>query len=824
MTEFKCKICGGTLAFDEGSTIAECEYCGTKQTLPKLTDDRRNSLYDRANHYRRNNEFDKAAGIYEQLLNEDTTDAEAYWSLVLCRYGIEYVEDPSSHKRLPTINRAQYTSIFADENYKSALQYADGGQRALYEEEAAVIDNIQKGILAISEKEEPFDVFICYKETDANGRRTHDSVLANDLYHQLVQEGFKVFFARITLEDKLGTAYEPYIFAALNSSKVMVVLGTKPEYFNAVWVKNEWSRYLGLIKSGAKKILIPAYKDMDPYDLPEEFSHLQAQDMSKLGFMQDLIRGIKKLTAVEEKPVAVIRETTVINNNGGVSSAEPMVKRAFLSLEDGEFDKADEFAEQALNIDPEYSLAYVAKLMSQLKVKTRDGLGQLKKSFEDNGNYKKAVRFGDASLKKELAGYLEEIRQRIELNNKNSVYNEACKLMAIKEIPPNEKAIKLFQSLSGFKDSEAKIHECELNIDQIKAWIEEERIRAEQRAEAERIEKARQEELSRQEAELRRIEREKQMAAIAAADRRNEYIILCVLLFILVGIVINNLIEENRVAAERARIVAQRAEQEPILAAQRAEQERILVAMRSAEAEKIIKEMVKCPAGSFEMGSPSGELGRYDNEKQHHVTISKSFYIAKYPVTQAQYKAVMGNNPSYFKGDNNPVECVSWFKAKEFCDKLNEVTGSTRPAGYKFDLPTEAQWEYACRAGTTTSLNSGKNITSEYGRCSNLDEVGWYDGNSGRTTHPVGLKKPNAWGIYDMHGNVCEWCRDRCDEYPSGSCTDPEGPDSGSYRVYRGSGWRSFPWYCRSANRCNYAPDFEDCDLGFRIALVLSSK
>ena len=209
------------------------------------------------------------------------------------------MEDPVTHKQIPTINRTQFTSIFADEDYKSALQYADGSQRRIYEDEAKAIDGIQKGILAISQKEEPFDVFICYKESDNSGRRTQDSVLANDLYHQLTQEGFKVFFSRITLEDKLGTAYEPYIFAALNSAKVMVVLGTKPEYFNAVWVKNEWSRYMALIRNGAKKVLIPAYRDMDPYDLPEEFSHLQAQDMAKLGFMQDLIRGIKKITAEE---------------------------------------------------------------------------------------------------------------------------------------------------------------------------------------------------------------------------------------------------------------------------------------------------------------------------------------------------------------------------------------------------------------------------------------------------------------------------------------------------------------------------------------------
>ena len=275
MAAFKCKMCGGDLIIEQGSTVAECEYCGSKQTLPKLDDDRRANLYDRANHFRRNNEFDKAAGIYEQILNEDTTDAEAYWSLVLCQYGIEYVEDPATHKRVPTVNRAQFTSIFDDDNYKSAIQYADGYQRELYEKEAKTINDIQKGILAISQKEEPFDVFICYKETDANGRRTMDSVLANDLYHQLTQEGFKVFFSRITLEDKLGTAYEPYIFAALNSAKVMVVLGTKPEHFNAVWVKNEWSRYLALVKqSGGKKVLISAYRAMDPYDLPAEFSYL----------------------------------------------------------------------------------------------------------------------------------------------------------------------------------------------------------------------------------------------------------------------------------------------------------------------------------------------------------------------------------------------------------------------------------------------------------------------------------------------------------------------------------------------------------------------
>lgn len=409
MAVFKCKMCGGDLEITAGESVAECQYCGSKQTLPRFDSERKANLYDRANHFRRNNEFDKAEGIYEQILNEDLTDAEAYWSLVLCRYGIEYVEDPATHKRIPTVNRAQYTSVFADENYKKAVEYAaDTIQRELYEAEAKAIDEIQRGILEISEKEDPFDVFICYKETDAQGRRTPDSVLANELYHELTNEGFKVFFSRITLEDKLGTAYEPYIFAALHSAKVMVVLGTKPEYFNAVWVKNEWSRYLALIRSGEKKTLIPAYRDMDPYDLPEEFSHLQAQDMSKLGFMPDLVRGIRKIVEAD-KQKDTVKETVVIQQvvqqSADATNVAPLLKRAFMFLEDGEWHSADEYCERVLDQDPENALAYLGKLMAELKVRQRSELAACGTQYGGNSNYKKALRFGDAELKKELEDY-----------------------------------------------------------------------------------------------------------------------------------------------------------------------------------------------------------------------------------------------------------------------------------------------------------------------------------------------------------------------------------------------------------------------------------
>ena len=572
MALFKCKMCGGALEINNNETVATCEYCGTQQTLPKLDDDKRANMYDRANHFRRNNEFDKAMGIYEQILNEDNTDAEAYWSLVLCRYGIEYVEDPASHKRIPTVNRAQFTSVFDDDNYKSALQYADGYQRNIYEEEAKVINEIQKGILAISQKEEPFDVFICYKETDNNGRRTPDSVLANDLYHQLTQEGFKVFFARITLEDKLGSAYEPYIFAALNSAKVMVVLGTKPEFFYAVWVRNEWSRYLALIKQGQRKMLIPAYKDMDPYDLPEEFSHLQAQDMSKLGFMQDLIRGIKKIAQADIPKTTVVKETVISGENANTA---PLMKRAFMFLEDGDWNSANEYCERVLDIDPENASAYLGKLLSELRVRKQESLKDQAEPFDNNNNYQKAIRFADEKLKTALAGYIEHINTRNENARLDSIYTRAKNAMsaanterAYKEaahlfesigeyqdsaalaqscyekaeivrkdailneaktwmtdaVTSCEKAIEMFQSISGWKDADEQIIVCQKKIEEIKA-----------KAEAERLEKERQAEIARKEAE-RIAKRNKKIAVITTP------IVCAIIAFI---IVLNTVIIPN---------------------------------------------------------------------------------------------------------------------------------------------------------------------------------------------------------------------------------------------------------------------------------------
>jgi formylglycine-generating enzyme required for sulfatase activity len=215
------------------------------------------------------------------------------------------------------------------------------------------------------------------------------------------------------------------------------------------------------------------------------------------------------------------------------------------------------------------------------------------------------------------------------------------------------------------------------------------------------------------------------------------------------------------------------------------------------------------PAGEFTMGSPETESVRASDETQHRVSITKPFYLGVTEVTQEQYQKVMGTNPSEFKGPQNPVERVDWNDAVEFCGKLSAMPAE-KTAGHVYRLPTEAEWEYACHSGTTTAYGFG-------GDASRLGDHGWFKGNSDSGTHPVGEKKPNAWGLYDMHGNVFEWCQDRYGDYPSGSATDPTGATSGSYRVGRGGGWPSRVWNCRSASRYGDAPERRDSGLGFRV-------
>jgi len=403
-------MCGGDLDVSQKDSTVTCPYCDTKQTVPHLDDDKRATLYDRADHFRRSSEFDKAAGIYDLILTEDPSDAEAYWLLVLCRYGVEYVKDPATHKMVPTVNRMQRISVSADGDFKQALSHAGSCQADIYQQEADAIDAIQKKALAISENEEPFDIFICFKETGAGNKRTKDSVRAQEIYQALTKEGYKVFFSRITLQGKPGTEYEPYIFAALNSAPVMIVVGTSKDNLEAAWVKNEWSRYLALMKEDDTKHLIPVYEDIDPYSLPEDFALLQALDMGTLGFIQDLTVGIGKMfhTDMPSKGSMTARLETF---GGAAVNESALIKRARLCCEDGDWGKADDFIEQALNMNPENGEAYLIKLMTSRHCHLEEQLSESDIQLDGSPDYVKALRFGDAGLKECLTGYNEVIKR-----------------------------------------------------------------------------------------------------------------------------------------------------------------------------------------------------------------------------------------------------------------------------------------------------------------------------------------------------------------------------------------------------------------------------
>ena len=411
MAIIKCKMCGGDLELTPGSSVAECEYCGTKQTVPTADNEKKLAMVDRANKLRTACEFDKAFGVYETIVAEFPEEAEAYWGLVLCQYGIEYVTDPATGKKVPTCHRSSFDSVLNDPNLELAMENADVEARRLYREESHIIEEIRKGIIEVSSREEPYDIFICYKETGFDGQRTLDSVLAQDIYKHMTHEGYRVFFSRITLEDKLGVEYEPYIFAALNSAKVMLVVGMDFEHFNAPWVKNEWSRFLKLMANDHSKYLIPCFKDIGPYDMPDEFAKLQAQDMGKIGAMQDLARGVEKL--LDKKP-AIAQPVANDKVSTMLASAQTFVQL-------GDYDVAEQKFKEINDQHPQIGQAWWGRVVCA----TRDGknlncdINQLNKWMQNAKKTTKPAEY--APMERKYVDYLQMISGREAANEETQL-------------------------------------------------------------------------------------------------------------------------------------------------------------------------------------------------------------------------------------------------------------------------------------------------------------------------------------------------------------------------------------------------------------------
>ncbi len=283
-----CCACGGPLELN-GTSTSVCRYCNVTNVVSGNIINYVDKL-NSANQYRQKCEFDTANALYDIILQETQPTIDVLWNKTLCFYGIEYVKSPDSEDFKPTLHRIEDIDIFENETFTEALSLADSEQKEVLIKAAKEISDIQKEFMNVVKNEPPYDVFICYKETDENNNQTKDSIRGRELYELLTQKGLNVFFSRITLQGKLGIQYEPYIFAALKSSGVMVLMASEEKYINSVWVKNEWSRYLQLKKEDSKKSFFIACEN--PSSLPKYFRQYQVQKLTESDALHNLTKNI----------------------------------------------------------------------------------------------------------------------------------------------------------------------------------------------------------------------------------------------------------------------------------------------------------------------------------------------------------------------------------------------------------------------------------------------------------------------------------------------------------------------------------------------------
>ena len=495
---------------------------------------------------------------------------------------------------------------------------------------------------------------------------------------------------------------------------------------------------------------------------------------------------------------------------------ESLMKRGNLFLEDSDWKQATEYFNRVLDIDPEYASAYIGILCAELKIKGEDLLGNYKTSIAEQNNFKKAIRFANDEYRTTLEGYDERIRERLQQEQYDRLVQEKSRVSTEKAY---QELASQFLAMDGYKDTATFANECG-NQYRIFKERREEQERQEQKRKLQeqydRLLQAKQKVSTKyNEYEYQRLAEHFQKmsgykdATKLASECDTQY----------------HALKEQREERERkeaeARAIAVRAEQDHrIRQEQKRAGERKVLAISGVE-----YPFRYCPLGKFIMGSPASKKEGSYRETQHQVTLTQGFWMLETEVTQAMWEGIMGNNPSHFKGGffkgnkKLPVEGVSWNDCQEYIKKLNGL--GVAPEGYRFSLPTEAQWEYACRAGTTTPFNFGSTLNGDKANCNGNHPYGTTTkGQNLAKTTEVGTYPANAWGLYDMHGNVCEWCSDWSGDYPSCSVTNPVGPSSGSYRVLWGGGWYHYARNCRSAYRSDSGPSFRSYSFGVRLSLV----
>lgn len=402
---YTCAACGGPIGELHNGT-ARCPYCGVLQTFPISDDERIINLYNNANMFLKASEFDKAQNAYEQILAINNTIVDAQWGAILCKYGVQYVFDQRTGRQMITCNRTSFDSILAAPEFHNVMANSDQEHQQIYYQEANEIDRVQQKILEKVRQQTPYDIFISYKETDdTTKQRTVDSVRAYDLYEKLSAKGYRVFFSRVSLE--VGTDYEPVIYAALNSAKIMLVIGSRPEYFNAPWVKNEWGRFMTMMRTNNTKQMFPCYFDMDPYNLPLEFRHLQAQNLGMVGADQDIIRGIEK----------ILRPQTQASfaGNSNEAALQSLLIMGMEAVQKEDWLTAGNYFETALRIAPHHPQVLIGKVLTKFKVKQMNQLAVGYADVISDPDVALLYAYGDDEIKKviDLERYKSDLASKI---------------------------------------------------------------------------------------------------------------------------------------------------------------------------------------------------------------------------------------------------------------------------------------------------------------------------------------------------------------------------------------------------------------------------
>ena len=457
---YSCKMCGVGLERKKGVSMEKCPYCGMINTVPKPGNMWQENWFDKANFYRRQHDYARAIDLYNRIIADDELQAQAYWEKFLCKYGVEYISDLSTGACVPVCNLIRNTVVFEDEDYKAALRYSEPELQKVYEKEAKELVMLQQQLRAVAENEDDYDIYICYREKDQDKNPTKDAEVAEELYQYLRGNGFDVYLDAECKTQHSDT--KAYRLRALSQATVMLAVGVGRESFEDPEVYSQcrlWQEERG---EDADKTLILAYRDMDRYQIPDDFMHLRAKDMNKLSFMQNLLSELKLLC--ESKEEKKEEEKDKEESPQGNISAESLTERAMLCLEDSEFDKADELLELALNSKAKYAPAYAGKLMVKLRCTAEADLMDNKIPLEQYKEYNRILRFGDEAIRNRFEEYNRQIIQRnttVEQSAKELLYNRAKNMMDKSE---NEQeyldAARVFNELGEFENAKDMYSQC----------------------------------------------------------------------------------------------------------------------------------------------------------------------------------------------------------------------------------------------------------------------------------------------------------------------------------------------------------------------------